>query len=183
MKKKIEVLSNVARVIGELACTMRKDAIDKMMNRDLPLQDYLANGVSCICPEDPVECLEYAGNVLEYLQDMQKHIEKGFQLKLSDEEREMMDILVGDAPNDYPSDYILLGKAVAEMASKRLEGCNHVTMTRKEAEKFVADFLKDVKKMADDRDLDLYHIFHTLPIDYLSEWLWFRLHERANIKD
>ena len=185
MERKIKVLRDVARVVAELECTMRNDSIRKVMEKDLPLQDYLANGVDDCCPEDPLECFEYAGNVLDCLQEMQEHIEKGYQLKLSDVEREMTDILVGEAPNHYPSDFILLGKAVAAMVTKRLEGCNHRSMTRKEAGKFIADIVNDVKKMADDRSIDLFHIAYAEPLAYVEEWLWNRLHETStlNIKD
>ena len=177
MERKIKVLSDVARVVAELACTMRKDAIRKVTDRDLPLQDYLADSLDDSCPEDPLECLDYAWQVLDCLQKVEKHIEKGDLLYLSDEEREITDILVGEAPHDYAPEYVVLGRAVAAMVTKRLNECRHKTMTSKKAGELVADIVNDVKTMAEDHGIKLHYVAYAEPLAYINEWVLDRLYE------
>lgn len=94
MERRIHVLHEAGLFAGQLAVRMKRDAINDIMGEDLALQDYLAEELRefVFDEDDPVSCLKYAAKVMETLNKASDHINKGYKLGLSDDERQLTDI-------------------------------------------------------------------------------------------
>ena len=124
MERRIHVLNEAGLFIGQLALRMKRDAIYDIMGEELALQDYLSEELREFefDEDDSVDCLRYSAKVLETLNKAYDHIEKGVKLGLSDDERQMTDLLVGFAPHSYDSRYVALGKEAAAIVSRKMKG-------------------------------------------------------------
>ena len=174
MERRIHVLNEAGLFIGQLALRMKRDAIYDIMGEELALQDYLSEELrECDFHEDdPVSCMKYAAKVLETLNKAYNHIEKGCNLGLSDDERQMTDLLVGFAPHNYDSRYVALGKEAADIVSRKMKGKHPEKMKEAQRIALAWNIMDDIEDEAQRRgiEFDKSHSY-CFELMYVGEWL------------
>ena len=174
MERRIHVLNEACLFIGQLALRMKRDAIYDIMGEELALQDYLSEELREFefDEDDSVDCLRYSAKVLETLNKAYDHIEKGVNLGLSDDERQMTDLLVGFAPHNYDSRYVALGKEAAAIVSRKMKGKHPEKMKEAQRIALAWDIMDDIEDEAQRRgiEFDKSHGY-CFELMYVGEWL------------
>lgn len=174
MERRIHVLNEAGQFIGQLALRMKRDAIYDIMGEDLALQDYLSEELrECDFHEDnPVSCLNYAAKVLETLNKAYRHIEKGCDLGLSEDERQLTDLLFGFAPHNYDSRYVALGKEAAAIVRRKMKGKHPEKMTEAQRIALAWDIIDDIETEAESRGIEFDKSRgYCFELMYVGEWL------------
>ena len=174
MERRIHVLNEAGLFIGQLALRMKRDAIYDIMGEELALQDYLSEELrECDFHEDdPVSCMKYAAKVLETLNKAYNHIEKGCNLGLSDDERQMTDLLVGFAPHNYDSRYVALGKEAADIVSRKMKGKHPEKMKEAQRIALAWDIMDDIEDEAQKHGIEFDRSRgYCFELMYVGEWL------------
>ena len=174
MERRIQILKEAGLFAGQLAVRMKRDAINDIIGEDLALQDYLAEELRefAFDEDDPVSCLKYATKVLETLNKAYDHINKGYKMGLSEDERQLTDMLFGFAPHNYQQEYVDLAKEVAVYINKKLRGVDGQKLSRERRKMLVGKMLTNIDNIAKKRGIELERsqgfCFELL---YVGEWI------------
>ena len=174
MERRIHVLNEAGLFIGQLALRMKRDAIYDIMGEELALQDYLSEELrECDFHEDdPVSCMKYAAKVLETLNKAYNHIEKGCNLGLSEDERQMTDLLYGFAPHNYNSKYVALGKEAAAIVRRKMKGKHPEKMEEAQRIALAWDIMDDIEDEAQKHGIEFDKSRgYCFELMYVGEWL------------
>ena len=173
MERRLELLSQGALMIGQLALRMKRDAVNDIAGEDLALQDFIAEDCreTLIHEDDPASCLAYASKVLQVLTKAVNHEYKGIELGLSIEERQMADMLWGFAPHNYTPDIVALAKESVSLINRRMKRLPHHP-SKESKRKFIAGILGEINEMAKKYGInyDSTNGF-CLELAYVGEWL------------
>lgn len=169
------LLENSVRCVAMSMEQIRHRLIDRVMGKDEPMQDHLAECTWAIQPYEfssVKECLEYLGHLYDGLSYAAKHDDAVNKQELYQNNVALIaDMLRGFTLSKYPEYLLNCARDVSDDAGVLLRKYAS-EKTEENRMACVTSFLQDVKDMAEDYGVNLHEEGKfSLPLAYLHDWM------------
>lgn len=173
------------RVAAMVARIMIEEEFSRVVAKDDAVQDYYAehSDTSFLNHHDLSMCNDYISGVLESLETVRVHRQKGQQLGLNDEQMRVTDALWGWVPHDYPSEYVEAAKEIVAAVDKAMPD-ELVIRSRNGFLKFKNKVFVKMESIVKKHELsvDLMDGYN-ITVGYLTDWLLRKYDGGRNINE
>lgn len=138
------------------------------------VQDYYAENCTSnlIDTQDDVECESFISQVLDCIETVVDHQQRGRALGLNDEEMRVVDALWGWMPHDYDEDYVEAAKEVFQAVEASMPAPT-VIRSRNGFDLFLKPVMQQLQEIVNRHDLNIdLTDKYNITIGYLTEWLF-----------
>lgn len=162
------------RVAMLVARIMLEKEYDRVVGHFDAVQDYYAEHCSStfIDMQDEAKCESFISQVLECINTVAEHQQRGRELGLNDDELRVVDALWGWMPHDYDEDYVAAAKEVYQAVEASMPAPT-VIRSRNSFARFQQPVMQQMQEIVNRHDLNIdLTDSYNITIGYLTDWLY-----------
>ena len=162
----------IAALVGKKVQAVAEMEMEKI---SVAYYDYIWDKLNDINPDysNVAECNDYVNRLLDTIDKVDEHIDKGRKLALSIEEIGLVDSMFADIRHSYPSTYVAATKEIWLKIKNVRDNFADGRKTQDDCDLFTNDMVKIALPIAEKYDIDMeLDDEHSLPLDYLKSWLF-----------
>ena len=171
------LLENSLRCLAISMEQIRLREIDKVVGREEPMQDYLAECTRCIQPYQETsaeDCLNYLKNLYRGFCEASDHTDQ-IEGKFSVDEYELgnvCDMIMGHIEHDFPDNLVECAREIYKLAINVMPAKDLYAKSKSLCEHVVASFEKQAAKIIEDHGCKTWNDGeYSLPLSYLGSWM------------